>query len=112
MVFLYRSYGDKGNRGKNRNAQGWENKASRGASMERYKSLDGTNQSILHILSLYQGLTVSDLWFEIGESGTLEQITVEELQKRLEFLKAKGFVKGKMFGGGEMYRVSQKETEW
>jgi hypothetical protein len=71
--------------------------------MERTKSLDGINQRILHILSLYEGLTVSDLWFEIGESDASEPIAKEELQKRLEFLKAKGFVKGKRFEDEEIY---------
>jgi len=77
--------------------------------MEGNKSLDVINRGILQILSLYEHLSVSDLWFEIGESDTSERITKEELQKRLEFLKTKGFVKGKMFEDAEIYWAFKKK---
>ncbi len=77
--------------------------------MKQNKRLDAANRVILEILLLYERLTVSDLWFEIGESGTSGPITKEELQKRLEFLKMKGFVKGKRFEDGETYWAFKKK---
>ena len=71
--------------------------------MTRNRNLDDVNGVILQILSLYERLTVSDLWFEIGESDTSERISKEELQKRLEFLKTEGFVKGKTLKDGKIY---------
>ncbi len=61
--------------------------------MGKAKSLEAINQEILRILSLYEQLNLSELWFEIGEAGFLEPITKEQVSNRLESLMAKGHVK-------------------
>jgi len=62
--------------------------------MEREMALDTLDQNILRILSLYEGLAVGQLWYEIGEDdATVENVTKEEVLSRLEFLRRRGLVK-------------------
>lgn len=61
--------------------------------MEREMALDTLDQNILRILSLYEGLAVGQLWYEIGEDdATVENVTKEEVLSRLEFLRGRGLV--------------------
>ena len=39
--------------------------------MGKAKSLDAVDQEILRVLSLYEQLSLSELWFEIGEARVL-----------------------------------------
>ena len=61
--------------------------------MGKTKGLETINREILRILSLYEQLSLSELWFEIGEAGFLEPMTKEQVSRRLESLMAKGVVK-------------------
>ncbi len=61
--------------------------------MRKAKSLEAINREILRILSLYEQLSLLELWFEIGEAGFLEPMTKEQVSSRLESLMAKGVVK-------------------
>ena len=69
--------------------------------MEKAKSLDAINREILRILSLYEQLSLSDLWFEIGEAGVLEPVTIEQVSIRLKFLMAQRVVERIPFVGGD-----------
>jgi len=69
--------------------------------MEKAKSLDAINREILRILSLYKQLSLSDLWFEIGEAGVLKQIPKGQVSNRLESLMAQGVVERVPFEGGD-----------
>jgi DNA-binding HxlR family transcriptional regulator len=60
--------------------------------MKGFQGLDAIDQGILHFLSLYEHLNLSDLWFEIGEAGTLGPITKEEISRRLQSLMNQGLV--------------------
>jgi hypothetical protein len=70
--------------------------------MEKAKSLDAINREILRILSLYEQLSLSDLWFEIGEAGVLKQMPQGQVSSRLESLMAQGFVERIPFVGGDI----------
>ncbi len=61
--------------------------------MGKPKHLEAINGEILRILSLYEQLSLSELWFEIGEAGFLERMAKEQVLSRLESLMAKGIVK-------------------
>lgn len=76
--------------------------------MERNKSLDVIDRGILRILSLYEHLNLLELWFEIGEAGTLEPVSKEEILSRLNSLMVKGFVERITFGGGNIRWVFKK----
>jgi len=56
------------------------------------------DRSILQILSLYEHLTLLELWFKIGEASTLEPVSKEEVLNRLHSLADKGFVERINFG--------------
>jgi DNA-binding Lrp family transcriptional regulator len=60
--------------------------------MKGSRGLDAIDQGILQILSLYEHLTLSELWFEIGEAGTLGPVTKEEVLRRLQSLGNQGLV--------------------
>jgi len=61
--------------------------------MGRGEPLDNADQSILRILSLYQGMEVSQLWYEMGEDDTVqESLTEEEVLTRLKSLAKRGLV--------------------
>lgn len=60
--------------------------------MKGSRGLDAIDQGILQILSLYEHLTLSELWFEIGEAGTLGPVTKEEVSRRLQSLGDQGLV--------------------
>jgi len=55
--------------------------------MGRGEPLDNVDQSILRILSLYQGIDVLQLWYEMGENDTVkESLTEKEVLTRLRSL--------------------------
>jgi excisionase family DNA binding protein len=57
------------------------------------KVLSPVDQSILRILSLYEHLTLLQLWYEIGEDDALgRRLTANETQHRLQSLTMRGFV--------------------
>lgn len=61
--------------------------------MGRGEPLDNVDQSILRILSLYQGMDVLQLWYEMGENDTVkESLTEEEVLTRLRSLQERGWV--------------------
>ena len=70
--------------------------------MEEHGSLDTFDRSILQILSLYENLNLLELWFEIGEAGTLERVSKEEVLSRLQSLMVKGFVERVTLGNGNI----------
>jgi len=76
--------------------------------MEARGSLDTFDRSILQILSLYEHLSFLELWFEIGEAGTLEPVTKEEVLSRLDSLMAQGFVERVTLGNGNIRWVFKK----
>lgn len=79
--------------------------------MERAKSLDAINQEILRILSLYEQLSLLELWFEIGEAGVLKPMTKEQVSSRLESLMAQGFVEPIPFGDGDMRSALKRSSK-
>jgi len=72
--------------------------------MKRSQGLDAIDQGILEILSLYERLSLSELWFEIGEAGTLGPITEQEVSRRLQSLMEQGLV--------EPVILEDEETRW
>jgi DNA-binding Lrp family transcriptional regulator len=72
--------------------------------MKGSQGLDAIDQSILQILSLYEHLSLSELWFEIGEVGTQGPITKEEVLSRLHSLMDQGLV--------EHVRLEDGEIRW
>ena len=60
--------------------------------MGKAKALDSIDQEILRVLSLYEQLSLSELWFEIGEARVLGPMTKEQISGRLESLKDRGVV--------------------
>ncbi len=82
--------------------------------MRKAKSLEAINREILRILSLYEQLSLSELWFEIGEAGFLERMAKEQVSSRLESLMAKGIVKRVRFADTDirwaLERSSKRET--
>jgi hypothetical protein len=64
-----------------------------GIIMGREEPLDNVDQGILRILSLYEGMEVSQLWYEMGEDDTVqESLTEEEVLARLKSLRERGLV--------------------
>ncbi len=78
--------------------------------MTRRTGLDETDQGILQILSLYHDLDLSELWFEIGEAGTVGPVTEQEILGRLESLKTKGLVR-RIALGKELIRWSLNRSQ-
>jgi hypothetical protein len=70
--------------------------------MGKAKSLDAINREILRVLSLYEQLSLLELWFEIGEARVLGPVTKEQVSGRLESLKAQGFVERILLGEGNI----------
>jgi DNA-binding Lrp family transcriptional regulator len=76
--------------------------------MKGPEGLDATDRGILEILSLYEHLNLLELWFEIGEAGTLEPVSKEEVLSKLHSLMAKGFVERVTLGNGNIRWVFKK----
>ena len=72
------------------------------ASMEKANRLDVISREMLRILSLYEQLSLLELWFEIGEAGALKPMTKEQVSSRLESLMAQGFLERIPFGDGDI----------
>jgi hypothetical protein len=70
--------------------------------MGKTRRLDTINQEIIRVLSLYNDLSLLELWFEIGEAGALKPMTKEQVSSRLESLMAQGFVERIPFVDGEI----------
>jgi len=70
--------------------------------MKGSQGLEAIDQGILQILSLYEHLSLSELWFEIGEAGTMKPITKEELSRRLQTLRGQGLVEDVMLEDGKV----------
>ena len=82
--------------------------------MGKAKSLDAINREILRVLSLYEQLSLLELWFEIGEARVLGPVTKEQVSGRLESLKAQGFVERISLGEGNIrwaLKGSSKRSE-
>ena len=60
------------------------------------------DQEILRVLLLYEQLSLSELWFEIGEARVLGPMTKEQISSRLESLKGRGFVDRISLGEGNI----------
>ncbi len=62
--------------------------------MKKYRNIDIIDQTILDILSHYDGITSLDLWYKIGEQDSKEwhSVTKMEILRRLEFLSKHGYV--------------------
>jgi excisionase family DNA binding protein len=57
------------------------------------KVLSSVDQNILRILSLYEHLTLLQLWYEMGEDDALgRRLTEKETERRLQVLTMRGFV--------------------
>jgi hypothetical protein len=72
------------------------------ASREKANRLDVISREMLRILSLYEQLSLLELWFEIGEAGALKPMTKEQVSSRLESLMAQGFLERIPFGDGDI----------
>ena len=70
--------------------------------MGKAKDLGAIDQEILRVLSLYEQLSISELWFEIGEARVLGPMTKEQVSSRLESLKGRGFVNRISLGEGNV----------
>lgn len=70
--------------------------------MGKARALDAIDQEILRVLSLYEQLSLSGLWFEIGEARVLGPMTKEQISSRLESLKGRGFVERISLGEGNI----------
>jgi len=79
--------------------------------MGKAESLEAINREILRILSLYEQLSLSELWFEIGEAGFLERMTKEQVSRRLESLMAKGFVKRVRFSDTDIRWAIERSSK-
>jgi len=62
--------------------------------MKKYQNIDIIDQTILEILSHYEGITCLDLWYEAGELDSQERhpVTKMEILRRLESLSKHGYV--------------------
>ena len=83
--------------------------------MGKTKSLDAVDQEILRVLLLYEQLSLSELWFEIGEARVLGPVTKEQVSSRLESLKGRGFVERISLGEGNIrwaLKGSSKTSEF
>jgi excisionase family DNA binding protein len=79
--------------------------------------VDAIDQDILRILSLYDHLTLLQLWYELGEDHVVKgSISEEETRKRLESLVARGFVekaRKALFDNGSapaVYRLKRHDS--
>ena len=73
--------------------------------MKAAKKLDQIDRHIIGILSHYEQLGILELWYELGETDSLEEhITKEELSIRLESLLTQGLV--------EQVKDSKGATNW
>ena len=79
--------------------------------MGKAKSLDVVNQEILRVLLLYEHLSLSELWFEIGEAGFLEPMTKEQVSRRLESLMTKGVVKRVRFADTDIRWALERSSK-
>jgi hypothetical protein len=70
--------------------------------MGKAKSLDAVDQEILRVLSLYEQLSLSEVWFEIGEARVLGPVAKEQVLSRLESLKGRGFLERISLGEGNI----------
>ena len=63
--------------------------------MKKNSGLEKIDRNILDIITLYGSLEFIELWLEAGEHDALkkQQLTKDELLKRLEFLLSQGYVK-------------------
>lgn len=73
-----------------------------GYDMEEHENFDMLDQTILHILSLYEDLRLLELWFEIGELGTFGSVKKQDILNRLYSLLAKGCVDRIDLGNGNI----------
>jgi excisionase family DNA binding protein len=76
------------------------------------KVLSPVDQSILRILSLYEHLTLLQLWYEIGENHALGgRLTEKEIERRLQSLTRRGFVENIGDGNSETpkYRLRMRD---
>jgi len=83
--------------------------------MGKAKALDSIDQEILRVLSLYEQLSLSELWFEIGEARVLGPMTKEQISGRLESLKDRGVVERISLGEGNIrwaLNESSKRSEF
>ena len=62
--------------------------------MKKISGLEKIDRNILDIISLYGSLEFIELWLEVGEHDALkkQQLTKDELMKRLEILLSQGYV--------------------
>ena len=62
--------------------------------MKKKSSLGEIDRNILDIITLYGSLEFLELWYETGEHDALkkQELTKDELLKRLEFLLSHGYV--------------------
>jgi DNA-binding Lrp family transcriptional regulator len=61
--------------------------------MQTDNSLDTVDQNLLRILSVYEQLTLLQLWYELGEDDAVkERVSEEEVRNRLESLETRGHV--------------------
>jgi DNA-binding Lrp family transcriptional regulator len=61
--------------------------------MARRTTVDQIDKNILRILSTYEQLTALELWYEVGEDDSVKvNVTEQEIKRRLESLKTRGFV--------------------
>ena len=70
------------------------------ASMEKANRLDVISREMLRILSLYEQLSLLELWFEIGEARILGPMTKRQVSSKLGSLMAQGFVERFPFDDG------------
>lgn len=54
--------------------------------MKKDRNLDTTDKNILRVLSQYEHLTPTQVWYELGT------VSEKEIERRLESLRAKRFV--------------------
>ena len=78
--------------------------------MKKNSGLEKIDRDILGIISLYGSLEFMELWFEVGEHDALkkQQLTKDELMKRLEFLLSKGYVE-RLIDSKEIKRWALKQ---
>ena len=70
--------------------------------MQTANSLELLDQSLLRILSAYDGLTPLELWYELGEDDAAkETVSEKEIGRKLESLAARGYVERVVREGGK-----------
>jgi hypothetical protein len=71
--------------------------------MTKRNKLDVISRNILHVLSLFEHLTLLQLWYELGEDGaSKERMTKKEILSRLESLMEHGLVEQLTEAGGDI----------